>query len=147
MPPCADHVSSWKSSWRKLLIFLHRQNLIPFKRWSGNSEVDRLLGHPRVAEDWRMLRLGWFRGGVIFATPSRYPRHSPIGVFLVNTESRTDVKQLVARAQFVIEEVSKGFDPGNALESGVGQYPKVGVEFVNWFSQTHKFCFLVGQKT
>ena len=68
MPPCADHVSSWNSSWRKLLIFLHRQNLIPFKRLSGNSErvfdgqpdrskfeVDRLLGHPRVAEDWRMI--------------------------------------------------------------------------------------------
>ena len=33
------------------------------------------------------------------------------------------------------------------LRAGWVQYPKVGVEFVNWFSQTHKFCFLVGQKT
>jgi uncharacterized membrane protein YdcZ (DUF606 family) len=52
------------------------------------------------------------------------------------------VKQLVTRAQPLIEESGEGFDPGNALESGVGQYPKVGVELVNRFSQTHKFCFL-----
>ena len=41
------------------------------------------------------------------------------------------MKQLVARAQLIVEEIGEGFDPGNALESGVGQYPKVGVEFVN----------------
>jgi hypothetical protein len=47
-----------------------------------------------------------------------------------STESRTGVKQLVARAQPIIKVISEGFDPGSALESGVRQYPKVGVELV-----------------
>ena len=38
------------------------------------------------------------------------------------------MKQLVTRAQLIVEEIGEGFDPGNALESGVGQYPKVGVQ-------------------
>jgi hypothetical protein len=40
--------------------------------------------------------------------------------------------------------VGKGFDSGNALHGGMGQYPKIGVEFVHRFSQTHQVSFVVG---
>jgi len=43
------------------------------------------------------------------------------------------VKQFVAGAQLIIEKISQGFDPGNALESGVAHYPEIGVEFVGGF--------------
>jgi len=49
------------------------------------------------------------------------------------TESRTGVKQFVACAQLIVEKISQGFDPGNALESRVPQYPKVGVELIGGF--------------
>lgn len=49
------------------------------------------------------------------------------------TESRTGVKQFVAGPQLIIQKISQDFDPGNALESGVAQYPEVGVEFVGGF--------------
>jgi len=48
-------------------------------------------------------------------------------------ESRPGVKQFVAGAQLIIEKISQGFDPGNGLENGVAQYPKVGVEFFGGF--------------
>jgi hypothetical protein len=40
------------------------------------------------------------------------------------------VNQFGACAELVIKKISQGSDPGNALESGVTQYPQVGVEFV-----------------
>ena len=49
-------------------------------------------------------------------------------------ESSTGAKQLVVGAQLVVEEIGEGFDPGNALESGVAQYPNVGFEFFQRFS-------------
>lgn len=63
-----------------------------------------------------------------------------------DTKSSAGAKQLVARVQPLIKEVGKGFNSGNALKCGVRQYPNVGVEFVHWFSQAHKFFFIVGKK-
>src|SRR5262245_59844688 len=63
-----------------------------------------------------------------------------------NSESGTGAKQLVARAQPLKKEIGKGFYSSNALECSVRQYPNVGVEFVHWFSQTHKLFFIVGKK-
>ena len=45
------------------------------------------------------------------------------------------MKQLVARAQLFIEEIGKGLDAGNALQSWMGQYPEIGVE-LNEFCMT-----------
>lgn len=47
--------------------------------------------------------------------------------------STTGVKQFIAGAQLIVEKISQGFDPGNAFESGVAQYPKVGVELIGGF--------------
>src|SRR5262249_45831498 len=49
-------------------------------------------------------------------------------------KSITGAKHLIACAQPVVEEIGEGFDSSNALERGMGQYPKIGVEFVQGFS-------------
>jgi hypothetical protein len=43
---------------------------------------------------------------------------------VTGAESRTGVKQIVSCAQLIIQKISQGFDSGNALESGVAQYPQ-----------------------
>ena len=59
----------------------------------------------------------------------------------------TGAKHLITCAQPFIEEIGEGFDSSNALERGMGQYPKIGVEFVQGFSQAHEVFFTVGEKT
>src|SRR5215468_9834134 len=61
-------------------------------------------------------------------------------------KSITGAKHLIACAQPVVEEIGEGFDSGNALECGMGQYPKIGVEFVQRLSQAHQVFFTVGEK-
>ena len=61
---------------------------------------------------------------------------SASGPFLIRaraTESSIRVKQFVTYAQLIMEKIGQGLDPGNALESGVAQYPEVGVEFIDGF--------------
>ena len=56
------------------------------------------------------------------------------------------MKQFVAGAQLIMEKIGQRFDPGNALQSGMAEFPKVGVEARWRVRLDHKIPFVVGEK-
>jgi hypothetical protein len=89
----------------------------------------------------------------IYAYSESYTGSSCRGINVLSIVKRAELhelaladgKQHIVRTQLRVEEIRQCFDSSHALESGMGQYPEVGFEFVYRFRQRQNIGLILDE--